>query len=133
MYILDILLIRGRATGRAGGRGIDDPTSVASIQIRGRGWRGRGLGIAIEGFTPFDYVGNFGGLPPWQAMAMAMRDVTCAIRGEIQPLPLPRSLRREASPDPIEVRFRHYIDNFERRNLPTFTGGYDVMIAEDWL
>ena len=35
--------------------------------------------------------------------------------------------------DPIEAKFRRYMKDFERRNPPTFSGGSDVMIAEDWL
>ena len=32
-----------------------------------------------------------------------------------------------------EAKFRRYMKDFERRNPPTFLGGFDVMIAEDWL
>ena len=45
----------------------------------------------------------------------------------------PHSPMRELSPDSMEVRYRGYMKDFERHNLPTFAGGSDVMIADDWL
>ena len=65
-------------------------------------------------------------------MAEAMRDVARAAHDEIPHLPL-HSPRREMSPDPMEARFKRYMKDFERRNSLTFSGGSDVMIAEDWL
>ena len=66
-------------------------------------------------------------------MAKAMSDIVCAILDEIPPPSLPCSSRRKVSPDPIEARYRHYIKDFERHSPPTFAGGSDVMIVEDWL
>ena len=68
-----------------------------------------------------------------------MRDIVRVVRDEIPPLPLPlplplpHSLRREVSPNPTEARYRYYIYDFERHNLPTFMAGFNVTIIEDWL
>ena len=127
---------RGRARGR-GGRGIyevevDDHASAASAPVRGRGRRGRGRGIVAEGSASSVHEEVAGNPPPFQALAEAMRDVARAIRDEIPPPP-PRSPRRETSPDPVEAKFRRFMRDFERRNPPTFSGGSDIMVAEDWL
>ena len=115
-----------------GCRGMDDHVSAASVSGWGRGRRGRGRGAFVESSSSSGHEEVIGNPPPFQAMAEAMRDVARAVRDEIPPPP-PRSPRRETSLDPIEAKFRRYMRDFERRNPPTFSGGSDVMIAEDWL
>ena len=68
-----------------------------------------------------------------QAIAEAMEEVARAVRDEVPYPPPPYPPRREVSPNPVETRFRHYMKDFKRRNPPTFVGGSDVMVAEDWL
>ena len=66
-------------------------------------------------------------------MVEVMRDVARTIWDEIPPPHTPHYLRNEVSPDPVEARFRRYMKDFERHNPPTFTGGFNVMITENWL
>ena len=111
---------------------MDDHASAASVRGRGKGRRGRGRGAFVESSSSSGHEEVVGGPPPLQAMVEAMRDIARAIHNEIPP-PLPHSLRRKTSPDPIKAQFRHYMKDFERRNPPIFSGGSDVMIAKDWL
>ena len=46
-------------------------------------------------------------------MVEVIRDVARAVRDEILPLLLPRAPGRETSPDPLEVRHRRYMRDFE--------------------
>ena len=111
---------------------MDDNASAASVPSRGRGRRGRGRGAFVESSSSSGHEEVIRNPPPLQAMVKAMKDIARAVRDEIPP-PLLRSLRRDTSPDPIEAKFRRYMKDFERRNPPTFSGGSDVMIEEDWL
>ena len=70
---------RGRPTGCAGGRGMDDHAPAASIPARGKGPRGRGGGISAESYMSSGYEEVVGGLPPLQAIVEVIRDVAKAI------------------------------------------------------
>ena len=111
---------------------MDDHASTAFVLVRDKVRRGRGRGVVAEGSVSSVYEEVVENPPPFQVLAEAMRDVAKAVREEIPPRP-PRSPRREMSPDPAEAMFRRYMKDFERRNPPTFAGGSDVMVAEDWL
>ena len=118
--------------GRGGGRGMDDHASAASVLGRGRGRRGHGRGAFLKSSSSSGHKEDVGGTPLLQAITEAMTDVARAICDEIPP-PLLHSPRRETSPNPIEAKFRCYMKDFKRCNLPMFSGRSDVMIAEDWL
>ena len=105
---------------------------AAFVPGRGRGRQDCGRGVVVESSSSSGHEEVISSPPLLQSMAESMRDVERVIRDVIPP-PLPHSPRRETNPDPMEVKFRRYMKDFERGNPPTFSDGSDVMIAEYWI